>query len=195
MEPTKKEFYKVVLRQNVSQSAIERFHVDTEVELYAQEGRTARHFGTQNLFKNLSNELRRTRQNHKLPYNTRQDQVVVTRVAVFEAFSGLKYTYTFKTNDEAPATLSDMNRAVMYVWDTSSIAPVNLFTVTKGSANKVSHRAMLRVNRSSSEDSESSIEDIQSGSENGNSLQGGVFGKNGDDRNNDDEQDVLLMDE
>lgn len=57
---------------------------------------------------------------------------------------------------------------------------------TKGSTNKATRPTTHQVDSSSSEEGESS-------SEGGNSVQGGILAKTGDDGNNGDEKDVLVM--
>lgn len=117
MEQIMKDFDRAVLRRTVNKLASQHLHAATAVDLYAQGGSTERHTGTANMLQNLANEIRLTLHSQKLQSDTRKDHVVVTRVAIFEECRGLKYQYTFKTNDEVPATLGDMHRVSMYVCD------------------------------------------------------------------------------
>lgn len=67
MAPTKKEVDNSDLRQTANQSASERFHVETEVDLHIQEDDTARHVGNSNLFKKLSRDFLSTLHSQMLP--------------------------------------------------------------------------------------------------------------------------------
>lgn len=102
----------------------------------------------------------------------------------------MKHPYTFKTNDGIPDTLGDIPRATVYAWGTSAMVKVDFSPATKGlmkCSTKKETRCTRQVKSSCSEDSES-------GSDCGNSVQGGMAGKNGDDGDNGDEKDVLVVD-
>lgn len=110
-------FHRATLGDKANQSESECLSGVYEVDLYVQDAITVHHVGLANVFKNLTDDLRRVFHNHTLPSNTQQNQVVIATVDIIPGRRNVKYPYTFKTNNEVTAMLAEIYRAAIYSWD------------------------------------------------------------------------------